>query len=190
MGDDLLSQLLTDSEDGAMTDQDIVGLCMLFALAGLDTVTAATGFALEALSRDPDLRARATRDERCLAEFVEGSLRRDSVVPTVPRVTTEDVEVAGVAIPAGSMCWLAFGAANHDPVRFDDPDTIHDTRANHFAFGRGPHRCLGSHLARLELRLILEEWNARIPEYSLVREPRVGWPRATLSHNELLVEIG
>ncbi len=188
-GDDLLSQLLIDCEDGAMADEEIIGLCILFVLAGLDTVTAATGFAMEALARDSELRRRTMADAHSVAQFVEESLRRDAVVPNVPRVATEDVDVAGVTIPAGSSCFLGFGAANHDPERFADPDAIHQERANHFAFGRGPHRCLGSHLARLELRLIIEEWNRRIPDYSLISEPSVAWPSATLSYPELLLKI-
>jgi cytochrome P450 len=104
-------------------------------------------------------------------------------------VTKEDVDVAGVTIPAGSQCWLGLGTANHDPERYADTDALHETRSNHFAFGRGPHRCLGSHLARLELRLIVEEWNRRIPEYSLLSEPTVGWPCGTLHFGELQLKI-
>jgi cytochrome P450 len=188
--DDLLTQLLTDSSEGALTDHEIIGLCVLFILAGLDTVTGATGFALYELARNPALRARLIADEDAIPDFIEETLRVDSLVPYVPRVTTGDVDVAGVTIPAGSQCWLGMGTANHDPERYPDTDALHDTRTNHFAFGRGPHRCLGSHLARLELRLIVEEWNRRISEYSLVSEPTVGWPRATLHFGELHLKIG
>ena len=111
-------------------------------------------------------------------------------VPDVPRITTAEVTVAGVTIPAGSMCWLGLGTANRDRERYSDADIIHQTRNNHFAFGRGPHRCLGSHLARLELRLIVEEWNRRIPKYSVLREPTVGWPCGTLHFRELHLQIG
>jgi len=189
-GDDLLSRLLSDSSDGALTEQEIIGLCFLFVAAGLHTVTAATGFMLYELARNPELRASVSDDEEAVTQFIEEVLRIDPPVPYVPRVTTAEVNVAGVTIPAGSTCWLGLGTANRDPERYPDADDIHQTRSNHFTFGRGPHRCLGSHLARLELRLIIEEWNKRIPTYSVLREPTVGWPCGTLHFHELHLQIG
>jgi cytochrome P450 len=188
-GDDLLSQLLSDSSDGALTEEEIIGLCFLFVAAGLHTVTAATGFALYELARNPALRATMMDDEEAVAHFIEEVLRIDPPVPYVPRVTIAEVTVAGVTIPAGSTCWLGLGTANRDPARYPDADDIHQTRSNHFTFGRGPHRCLGSHLARLELRLIIEEWNRRIPTYSVLREPTLGWPSGTLHFRELHLQI-
>ncbi|MCV7412440.1 cytochrome [Mycobacterium florentinum] len=189
-GDDLLGQLLSDSSDGALTDPEIIGLCFLFLIAGLDTVTAATGFALYELARNPALRATLVDDEEAVTHFIEEVLRINPPVPYVPRVTTAEVTVAGVTIPAGSRCWLGLGTANRDPERYPDADVMHQRRNNHFTFGRGPHRCLGSHLARLELRLIIEEWNRRIPTYSVLEEPTVGWPCGTLHFQELHVRIG
>jgi cytochrome P450 len=188
-GDDLLSQLLHDSDQGALTDQEIIGLCFLFLIAGLDTVTAATGFALYELARNQALRTRLIDDEEAVPHFIEEVLRIDPPVPYVPRMTTADVNVGGVTIPAGSACWLGLGTANHDPERYPDANVINPNRSPHFTFGRGPHRCLGSHLARLELRLIIEEWNRRIPEYSVLREPTVGWPCGTLHFSELHLKI-
>jgi len=189
-GDDLLSQLLSDSSDGALTEEEIIGLCFLFLIAGLDTVTAATGFALYELARDPALRATVIDDEEAVTHFIEEVLRINPPVPYVPRMTTAEVTVAGVTIPAGSTCWLGLGTANRDPARYPDADVIHQRRDNHFTFGRGPHRCLGSRLARLELRLIIEEWNRRIPTYSVLEEPTVGWPCGTLHFRELHLRIG
>jgi len=189
-GDDLLSQLLSDSHDEALTEEEIIGLCFLFLIAGLDTVTAATGFALYELARNPALRATVIDDEEAVAHFIEEVLRINPPVPYVPRMTTAEVTVAGVTIPAGSTCWLGLGTANRDPERYPDADVMHERRNNHFTFGRGPHRCLGSHLARLELRLIIEEWNRRIPRYSVLEEPTVGWPCGTLHFRELHLRIG
>ena len=189
-GDDLLSQLLSDSHDEALTEEEIIGLCFLFLIAGLDTVTAATGFALYELARNPALRATMMDDEEAVAHFIEEVLRINPPVPYVPRMTTAEVTVAGVTIPAGSNCWLGLGTANRDPERYPDADVMHQRRNNHFTFGRGPHRCLGSHLARLELRLIIEEWNRRIPRYSVLQEPTVGWPCGTLHFRELHLRIG
>jgi len=188
-GDDLLSQLLGAKSDG-LSENEILGLCVLLVFAGLDTVTAATGFLFNALARDPLLRQRVAADSSAVPELVEEVLRVDGPVPFVPRVTTKEVEIGGVTIPGGATCWLVLSAANHDPRRYDDPDTVHHSRSNHFAFGRGVHRCLGSHLARLELRVMVEEWNRRIPKYSRVDEPTLKWPNATLTFEELNLYIG
>jgi cytochrome P450 len=189
-GSDLLSQLLADRDEGGMTDAEIIGLCFVFVLAGLDTVTAAVGFALNALAEDPTLRRRVVDDDFATSEFIEEVLRVDGPIPFVPRITTADVEIDGVTIPAGSTCWLVFGAASRDSRRYGDADIIGDKRNNHFAFGRGPHRCLGSHLARLELRLVIEEWHKRIPEYSIAEAPEVLWPSTTLKLEHLAIKIG
>lgn len=181
LGSDLLSQLLSNTDEGGMNQTEILGLCVLFILAGLDTVTASLGFAFEALARDPALRRRLRVDPSALTVFIEETLRVNGPIPSVPRMTTVEVEVGGITIPAGSMCWLMFGAASRDPRRYDPAHEMGVERVNHFAFGRGPHRCLGSHLARLELRIVLEEWLRRIPEFSLAGEPEVFWPSATLS---------
>lgn len=190
LGSDLLSQLLSDTDQGGMSQQEILGLCVLFILAGLDTVTAALGFAFEALARDPVLRRRLREDPCALTVFIEESFRVNGPIPAVPRLTTTVVEVGDFTIPAGSLCWLMMGAASRDPRRYESPHEMGNERVNHFAFGRGPHRCLGSHLARLELRIVIEEWLRRIPEFSLVCEPEVLWPSATLTLRRLDIHLG
>jgi cytochrome P450 len=187
--DDLLSQLLADQSDDRLNDDEILGLCFLFVLAGLDTVTAATGFAFNALARDSELRATVSNHNKAIPGFIEEVLRVDAPVPYVPRVTTVEITMGDVTIPAGSLCWLVLGAANRDPRRYPDADDIHQERTNHFTFGRGPHRCLGSHLARLELRLIIEEWHKRIAHYEVVGQPTLKWPSATLSFQELHLQL-
>ena len=166
-GSDMLTELMQNSQDGGMSDNEILGLCFMFVLAGLDTVTSAVGFSLAKLAGDAELRHRISNDHSLIPAFIEDMLRVDGPVPFAPRVTTEEVEVAGRLVPKDSTVMLSYGSADRDPRRYEDADNVHlDSKAVHFAFGRGPHRCLGSHLARLELRLILEEWHARIPEYS------------------------
>ena len=189
--DDLLTALLTDRDEGGLKDEEVLGLCFLFVIAGLDTVTAAVGFALNALAQDTDLRRELIEDPSGIPDFIEELLRVDGPVPYVPRVTTDDTQVGNITIPAGSTCWLSFGAANRDPRRYQDADALHATRENHFAFGRGPHRCLGSHLARMELRRIIEEGHKRIPEYSIRDgvEPQVLWPSGTLALERLDLTI-
>jgi cytochrome P450 len=182
-GTDMLTQLIRNSEEGGMSDNEILGLCFMFVLAGLDTVTSAVGFALAKLAGDDGLRQRISQDHSLIPAFIEDLLRVDGPVPFAPRVTTEEVEVGGMVVPKDTTVMLSYGSADRDPRRYEDADNIHlDSKAVHFAFGRGPHRCLGSHLARLELRLILEEWHKRIPEYTLAdgNEPQMPWPTGTM----------
>jgi cytochrome P450 len=191
-GSDMLTQLMQNTEDGGMSDNEILGLCFMFVLAGLDTVTSAVGFSLAKLAKDPELRQRISNDFTLIPVFIEELLRVDGPVPFAPRVTTEDVEVAGKLVPKGTTVMLSYGSADRDPSRYDDADKIRlDNKAAHFAFGRGPHRCLGSHLARLELRLILEEWHTRIPEYTLATdtEPQVTWPAGTMALKSVPLNI-
>jgi cytochrome P450 len=182
-GSDMLTQLIRNSEEGGMSDNEILGLCFMFVLAGLDTVTSAVGFALAKLAGDDGLRQRISQDHSLIPAFIEDLLRVDGPVPFAPRVTTEEVEVGGMVVPKDTTVMLSYGSADRDPRRYEDADNIHlDSKAVHFAFGRGPHRCLGSHLARLELRLILEEWHKRIPEYTVAdgNEPQMPWPTGTM----------
>lgn len=183
---DLLTQLI---QDGNLTNDEILGLSFFFVIAGLDTVTSTAGFAFNKLATDAELRHRISNDHTLIPAFIEELLRVDGPIPFIARVTTEDVDVAGTVVPKDTMVMLSVGAANHDPRRFSDDNDSTDAneirlneRGAHFAFGRGPHRCLGSHLARLELRVLLEEWHKRIPEYSLApgAKPKVLWPRGTL----------
>src|ERR1700730_15998285 len=191
-GGDMLTQLMLNSEDGGMSDNEILGLCFMFVLAGLDTVTSAVGFSLAKLAGDADLRHRISNDYSLIPAFIEDMLRVDGPVPFAPRVTTEEVEVAGRVVPKDSTVMLSYGSADRDPRRYQDADNVHlDSKAVHFAFGRGPHRCLGSHLARLELRLILEEWHSRIPEYTLAQDtpPQMPWPTGTMSLQSVRLNI-
>jgi cytochrome P450 len=100
---------------------------------------------------------------------VEELLRWETPVATVPRIATRDTEIAGCPVPAGSFVTVSIGAANVDPAEFVDPTEVRfDREVNrHYAFGGGVHRCLGSHLARRELRVTLREWHRRIPNYGI-----------------------
>jgi cytochrome P450 len=191
-GTDMLTQLIHDTEDGGMNDTEILGLCFMFVLAGLDTVTSAVGFSLAKLASDAELRQRISTDFTLIPAFIEDLLRVDGPVPFAPRVTTEEVEVAGRVLPKDTRVMLSYGSADRDPRRYDDADEVQlDDKRVHFAFGRGPHRCLGSHLARLELRLILEEWHTRIPDYTLTdgKQPQVPWPTGTMGLQSVALNI-
>jgi len=187
-GTDVLSQLLADSSEQRLTDEEVLGLSFLFVLAGLDTVTSALSMAFAALASQPALRQQIVDDPAMIPDAVEELLRFDGPVVTVPRVATQDVEVAGQVIPADSYVAVAIGAANRDPAGHQDPDAI-DFRRNegHLAFGAGPHGCLGAHLARLEMRVALEEWHRRIPDYQLApgASTTADWPAALVGLDSL-----
>jgi cytochrome P450 len=187
---DLLTQLV---HDGTLTDEEVLGMCFIIVVAGLDTVTSAIGFSLARLASDSKMRQRICADPSVIPAFIEEILRVDAPIPFVARLTNEDVEVAGTTVPKDTIVLLSVGSAGRDPRRFSDAEQIRlNEREAHFAFGRGPHRCLGSHLARMELRLVLEEWHARIPEYSLASsvEPEIIWPRGILAYSELPLALG
>jgi cytochrome P450 len=185
-GDDILSAILAMSGDDAWTDAEILGMCFLLMLAGLDTVTGAIGFCMLELAKDTVLRRRLLDDPDLISPFVEEILRLDGPVPMLPRVTTSDVEVAGTVIPAGSHVALVLGTANREGPNSASRHTIDlGGRVTHLGFGGGIHRCLGSHLARRELRLTIEEFHARIPDYSLAGTPSVKWPSGTIHLSSL-----
>jgi cytochrome P450 len=180
---DVLSQLLTGTEP--LDDAEAIGLSYLFVLAGLDTVTAAIGFALLELARNPKLRDGLRADPEHVNVFVEEIVRLEPPAPMVPRVTTEEVTVGGITLPADSQVRLCLGAINRDGS--DDistNDIVMDGKVHrHWGFGGGPHRCLGSHLARMELTLVVNEWLSRIPEFEVEPgfTPEINFPAMTYS---------
>lgn len=187
-GTDILSQLLADSSDERMTDDEVLGLSFLFVLAGLDTVTSALSTAFATLAARPELRQQIVADPEIIPAAVEELLRVDGPVVTVPRVANRDVEVAGHMIPADSYVAVAIGAANHDTAEYPDPDTVDFERdSRNLAFGGGPHGCLGAHLARMEMRVALEEWHRKIPNYQIAPGASVsaGWPAGLIGLDHL-----
>jgi cytochrome P450 len=177
--EDLLGRLLADPSEGRLSDEELLGLSFLFVLAGLDTVTSALSTAFAALAVQPRLRHEIATDPSVIPDAVEELLRMDGPVVFLPRVASQDIELGGHTIPAGSEVQVAIAVASRDPGEHIAPDEIDLHRQErHYAFGGGPHRCLGSHLARMEMREVLAEWHRRIPEYELEPgfTPRVNWP--------------
>ena len=166
--DDFISGFLDAEVDGErLTPEEVIDICYLFFLAGLDTVTASLDCMMARLALHPAERRRLTDDPSVIPHAVEEMLRWETPVTAVIRVTTQDTELSGCPIDADQVVSVMLGSANTDERAWDEVESVNvDRRVNkHLAFGGGVHRCLGSHLARMELRVVLEEWHARIPEY-------------------------
>jgi cytochrome P450 len=170
--DDILSHFLSAEIDGdRLTRDDILDTCFLFLIAGLDTVSDTLTCYYAYLANHPEHRQQIVDHPDIIPAAVEELLRWESPVPLgVPRMALRDTELPnGETITAGTVIVVSYGAANVDPFEFPDGfDVRFDRESNrHIAFGGGVHRCLGSHLARRELRITLREWHQRIPEYRI-----------------------
>jgi cytochrome P450 len=168
--DSLLYRVATGEVDGRpLTREEQLGICHLLLLGGLDTVTATLDCMVLHLAREPERRAALAADPSLVAPAVEELLRYETPVTMVIRVLKQDCEIGGVQLHAGDHATLLIGAGNCDPNEFAEAEMADFAReANrHLAFGGGPHRCLGSHLARLELRVAIEELHRRIPDYRI-----------------------
>jgi cytochrome P450 len=163
--------------NGVKLDGDhIGGTIALLLIAGIDTTWSAIGASLWHLAQHPDDRRRLVDDPSVLVFAVEEFLRVYAPV-TMARVVAEDVEVGGVCMRENDWTLLPFPAANRDPEAFDRADeVIIDREVNrHAAFGLGIHRCAGSHLARMELRVALETWLEAFPTFHLADPAAVRW---------------
>jgi cytochrome P450 len=167
-GSDMISYLLETEIDGQrLTREEILDVSFLLILAGLDTVTATLGCNIAYLAANPAQRRRIVQEPSTIPAAVEELLRWETPVMAVPRVLKQEIEMHGVKIAKGEMVTLLIGASNVDGAQFEDPERVDFDRERnkHLAFGGGPHRCLGSHLARMELEVALEVWHQRIPDY-------------------------
>jgi cytochrome P450 len=165
----LLEQLAGDKAF-PLTQVEVASvILLLFSVAGIEMVASAITFALLHLARDPQLRAQLREDPAQIPAFAEEIFRLEPPGPAIPRVTTRKVEIGGVAIPAFSSVWLALEAAGRtnggDEITRGSHGEVR--RQRHWAFGGGMHRCLGMHLARLEMDAFLTEWLNRIPNFEL-----------------------
>ena len=175
--DNLIGYLLGIEFDGQPLGEDhIVGTVLLLLIAGIDTTWSAIGSSLWHLATHDDDRRRLAAEPDLMPTAVEEFLRAYAPV-TMARLAAQDHEIAGCPVKEGDWMLLPFPAANRDPEQFDDADQVILDRAKnrHSAFGLGIHRCLGSNLARLELRVAIEEWLAAFPEFTLHAEAKVRW---------------
>lgn len=169
--DDILTTIVTKelASGRLMTQQEALSMCFLLYMGGLDTVAASLSYIFQYLAGRPDVRHQIIDGTVSARDVAEELLRTNSIVNT-GRVVTKDVEFAGCPMKKGDRLVLATSAANRDPGEFgDDAAEIEIGRRpnRHIAFGAGPHRCLGSHLARAELTIAIEEWHKRIPDYRI-----------------------
>ncbi len=168
--DDLLSHFLgAEVEGDRLSREDILDICFLFLIAGLDTVTATLDCMFSFLAQHPEHRRQIVENPTVIPNAIEELLRWETPVMGVARVAVEETELGGCPIHKGDSVMIMLGSANTDETEFPDADEVRfDREVNrHIAFGGGVHRCLGSNLARLELRVALREWHKRIPEYEV-----------------------
>jgi cytochrome P450 len=168
--DDLIGYLMSyrDEDGNPLPDEQIFGNIGLLIIAGIDTTWSAIGASLWHLAQHPEDRRRLVEDPDVLPFAVEEFLRFYAPV-TMARIAKEDVEIGGCPVRARDWVLLPFPSANRDPEAFEDADrfVIDRQRNRHLAFGLGIHRCAGSNLARMELRVAIEEWMAAFPEFEL-----------------------
>lgn len=174
-GDDVVSALVSGTVDDAegrrrrLEDEELLDMCYLLFVAGLETTAGTIRAALWYLAQHPDALAALVADPSAIPTATEEFLRALSPVQAMARTLRRDTTIGGIELSAGDRVVLAFGAANRDPAVFPDPDEVRLDRApnRHVAFGVGVHRCLGSNLARREVNVAIEVFLERHPRFEL-----------------------
>lgn len=168
-GDDILTELVAFEQAGRLSRDESLNICFLQLMAGLDTVTDSLGCFYAFLGQAPEHRKQLADDPDLIPMAIEELLRWETPVPTLSRVAMADVELGGCPIKADDKVRVLAATMNYDPNRLENPTVVDFRRSScpHVSFGAGVHRCLGSNLARLELRVVMREWHRRIPEYEM-----------------------
>ncbi len=179
-GEDLVTDLVRAADqDGALSEQEMLSTIFQLVVAGHDTTTSLIGNGTAALLLHPEQRDALVADPALVPHAIEEILRWDAPVPhSTFRYTTQDVTLGGTVIPAFAQVIISLAAANRDPARYDNPETLDITRADtsHLAFGHGIHHCLGARLARLEGQIAITTLHGRFPTMQLaVPHPALRW---------------
>jgi len=171
-GDDILGMLVRE-HGTELTDNELIGVAGLLLLAGHETTSNMLGLGTLALLRHPDQLVSVRDDPDAIGPAVEELLRWLSIVHSaIPRITTTDVEIAGVPIPAGQLVFVSLPSGNRDPDFIDSPEVLDIGRGapGHLAFGHGVHHCLGAPLARMEMRIAFPALLRRFPTLALAKD--------------------
>lgn len=167
--DDLLTYMLQPSGDKALSDEEILSTSVLLLTAGYDTTAKAMSNCLIALERNPDQRREVAADPSLVPAAIEEGMRWFGPVQFVAHKAARDTVLDGMPVAAGDVVYVTIAAANRDPRRWSHPDRFEVSRESksHLAFGYGPHLCLGAPLARLEMKVAIEQLLRLAPEYRL-----------------------
>ncbi len=192
-GADLISEVVNAEIDGGpLTDAEALSLLTLLVWAGTETTGPALSNIVYALLAHPDQLRRLRADPALLSGAIEEGLRWEAPMQWTCRSVAADTQVAGTPVPAGSLVLAHIGSANRDDACYVDPERFDLARSptDHFAFGYGPHHCVGSHLGRAELGTALSALLARFPEMALAGEPPVMTGQVVRSPSHLRVRLG
>lgn len=188
-GDDLVSFLIKarDPSGEPFSDRQVLGALRLLLVAGIDTTWSAIGSSLWHLATHRDDRERLVQQPELIDTAIEEFLRAYAPV-TMAREIVDDSELGGCPVRKGEMVMLSFPAANRDPEKFSDADMVRIDRTSnpHVAFGLGIHRCIGSNLARMEMRIAVAAWLKRIPDFELDRTRPTTWSEGAVRGPRLL----
>jgi cytochrome P450 len=172
--DDIVSKAIDWAIDGEpINDLELLNCLLLLFMAGLDTVSNQLSYAMLHLASHPTDRARIVDEPKLIPKAVEEMLRAYPIVQTA-RKATQDMDFHGCPVKAGDMASFPLALAGRDEALYPDARRVDLDRGvtRHLSFGGGPHRCLGSHLARQEMVVVLEEWHKRIPDYELAEQAK------------------
>lgn len=171
---DVLTRLILGEADGeTLSAKELLHNCIFLLNAGHETTTNLIGNGLVCLHDHPQARARLIEQPELIKTAIEEMLRYESSNQLGNRITTQAVNLGGVAMPAGTRLTLCIGAANRDPAQFEDPETFDVGRQpnRHLAFASGAHACAGMSLARLEGQIAIGRWLKRFPDFTLAGAP-------------------
>jgi cytochrome P450 len=173
--DDLVSDLVA-AADGSdrLTEDEVVGTCVLLLMAGHEATVNVVGNGMLALLTDPDQWRQVVADPQVVLTAAEEMVRYDSSLQLFERTATREVTLAGVTLPEGAKVAALLGAAHRDPAAFVNPDAVDVRRTpnDHLGFGAGIHFCLGAPLARIEVQAVLSALRTQLPGITLARTPQ------------------